>query len=171
MKFLAKAGSPAYEKMMELYVICKDANKTCSDFCKSIGATNVWLRHGHAVGGGLAAVHFESEPNKDWRKYKEVEDKVFYRPLRRTKAGKELAKKIENLPIVDESLLNEHSGCDELDVFLRPGYHMMPKIGMAVLTLKDEWEFTPKGEGWEEITVTEHNRLRALHEEKEKATA
>jgi hypothetical protein len=110
-----------------------------------------------SVWGGISACVFENAPDeKIWKKVNNSEDE--WMPRLNVKAGKEIQKEIDNLPLVSMEELNECIGFDSED------WTFMTHIGFAYndeyfgFSINDKWNIIVP-EDCEEVTLTKYKNL------------
>jgi len=148
MKFKTRRESKTGKKIAEIE---KKAQKAIEVLSNDLGFKS-WRIGYWCAFGGCCCVMFDEEPNiKLW---KSQEDGYF--PKKNSNAGKELAKKLEDLPTVSLDDLNQSVGFDGAPwKHIGVNFNNKDFFGFEV---GDDWKFeTP--DDCEEITVSSFNKM------------
>lgn len=155
MKFKVDKSSKTGQQIVDLMNKISDYTSQAIELRDQLGA------HEHrgasmAIGGGIDSLVFkEPQDPKVWKKVYVGHE---YMPKNNIKIGKDLNKKISELPIVSAWQLNDILNLKLRNPFNHPGWHFHDDDDFIILTYADEWPY-PKNEDLIEITTKEYKLL------------
>ena len=166
MRFITKKTSETGKKFADFEKRCEEANKASLDFIKQFGAERFRPGWG-CLAGGITSIEMGENPDpKIWRKsFKDTQGE--YYPKGNIKAGRELIKQIEALPIVTFKDLNDCVGYYG-GLFSHMGFNPTNDQYYGFF-MDDKKDFTPPSD-CEEITMTKWNELFPEKESSKKAS-
>lgn len=112
MKFKILKGTELYQRFLDFFEKVKIVNKQTRDLVKELtkksGHEDLEYAsfRGFAIYGGISAISFKDNPGKGWKKHKRT-DITCYQPDSRTKEGKALQKRFDDLPTINAFELND----------------------------------------------------------------
>lgn len=155
MKLITKRDSETGKKAIQLSKRMLDSNEKAIKLAKELGGKGA--RGGFdCVGGGISSIEFDKAPDaKLWKHLRYNE----YMPKLNIKAGKEIQKRIDNLPVVRNHEMNEI--IDAKVTFGHIGWNTSRDDVVGFIT-KEKWQMSIP-EDCEEITITKWNELFPEH--------
>lgn len=151
--FKIKKTSKTGKKFLNIQNEMIRCYKKAQDLVIELGGES-W-NHGHFnVSGGISAIKFRPKFKSSNYKVIKIEDDVLHFPKSQTKGGREILKKIEELPVVQIRDLNEIMNIKEL----------LSNIGFKdrgdyfLVDCPGNWVFTPPTDA-KKITEQQHKEL------------
>lgn len=105
MKYKIEKGTPLFTKLDNLGEQIRKVNKQACDLVKEMGFSNFHPKGNFILAGGISAVHADKKPKDYAFAYGSSEPNAFF--PRKIKTNKELLAKINALPTIDASALND----------------------------------------------------------------
>ena len=154
MKFIAKEGTPTYDKIAAVMDRMKECTNAARKLNKAQGwDPNIYVGHG-CMAGGISGVHFPEAP-KDWRHIGTTNGMRFYWPIKGRKSTREVLEQLKSLPTVGRHEFNQTIGSDNA----WSHFGLISRPGFFLLDVPDTMEVDAAD--LEEITVKQYNEYKA----------
>lgn len=141
MKFKVLKETVLFDKIVALLKRRTEANKAALDYAKELGAENVTIGN-MCIGGGITSFQFKTEPDRIlWRENKRFSG--FWIPKGHIKFGKDIFRKISELPTVTWGDANEIFGSD--DFLSSPGIEILHNCALVEISAFDKPSEMPEG--------------------------
>ncbi len=155
MRFIFKKDSGTGKDFQAMIDKCTEYNKKAYDLAIELGGKAFRPGWG-AIAGGISSIVFKPENHPDPKLWKKSgAGRHEFMPKKNSRAGKAIAKQIEDLPEVSIQDLNNLLGFTKINPFSHPGYNLNNDEYFG-FHFNDDWEFIPN-EDMIEITVAEWN--------------
>lgn len=155
MYYITKKDSDTGKKFMDIVDKIKEASNAAKEEAIRLGAEKFTTDSWH-LAGGLTGIILPNRPdNKDLILRKSVKVKNLYVPNRKSKSGRELETKWQQLPVVGKNELNNIINHD--DPFSNIGFNYNHPEYIA-FSIMEEWNVTTPDD-CEEVTTTKYKEM------------
>lgn len=167
MIFKVDPQSPKHKAIKNLIDRCFDANKQAGDLAEKLGSKK-WRPKNFYLAGGISSFHFDEAPDGWKLAYPKANDPGYY-PKANLKKNREALAKIEALPLILPSALNELIGFKSH--FNHPGLDCINDV--VILKFSDSWvtDSVDQGKPYQvpdyltEITYSEYEEMKMKRKE------
>jgi hypothetical protein len=166
MRFKILRGTETFTKLTRLRLRINECNDAAGKLVKELGGER-YLHHSglYTIAGGIAGIELKERPEGWGLAYPKTYSNIYF-PIRNRIANKEILERINSLPLVEDSDLNNILGYEPQDVHksglrytlaYRPAIHFRDEYMLIRIT--DGAVYTPINADIIEITVSEFNSL------------
>jgi len=153
MRFIFKKNSGTGKDFQAMVDKVGNCNKKAYHLAIELGGKSFRPAFG-CIAGGISSICFDPDKHPDKKLWKRSgAGRHEFMPKKNSRAGKAIAKQIEDLPVVNNQDLNNILGFTNLNPFCHPGYNTNNDEYFG-FHFSDDWDFIPN-EDMIEITMSE----------------